>query len=462
MTAKPENSERTDTSSQTNTFRPIHIAVIIFVAVVTIALGIVLGTYINQALTQQQSAKESAANLEALNNNLPNWLFQIKAFPSSEQYLQTLHKSLVSNLTVDDLAGLNNDELVLCAGALSLAMSNPKLHPKFVSYFAEQGIFDPAFLNIGYDATLLKANYQTIANFLFQLKQPESSDPTLSKAEIKFEIEYKDIPSQPPGYDTDPSPLPEPKPKPKLKAKPKSQPKSVYLTGKPNVKIAKFSDITVCIDPGHGTVNGKGKVTNIGTSCKYNGRTVPEYVMTLEYSIALKNELQRLGFKVVMTRDRNKQFFHDTDKYDSEGDNIKRAQISNKANADFFLRMHFDGGASEKRGFACWYNAQSDFDQNDVLLDASKKLGYLTLAEFKRTPYSARGVQTWSNRTLWGLKRCNSIAIVYECAFMSNPEDVRLIFSDSYKAACVKSIADAVVKMVKNHPEIIINTRKLR
>ena len=87
----------------------------------------------------------------------------------------------------------------------------------------------------------------------------------------------------------------------------------------------RFYDIT--IDAGHGNVD-------TGTSYKLKGKTYYESDLTLKVSKSLKNKLEKMGYKVLLTRSSNK----DLDYYGKYG----RAFLPNKYHTKLTLSIHLN------------------------------------------------------------------------------------------------------------------------
>lgn len=89
-------------------------------------------------------------------------------------------------------------------------------------------------------------------------------------------------------------------------------------------------DIT--IDPGHGGVDS-------GATKKYNGITYTEEDITLEIALKLKKELEKKGYKVLLTRDKDM----DLDYYGDNG----RATLPNKYHTKLCLSLHLNSESSK-------------------------------------------------------------------------------------------------------------------
>ena len=84
---------------------------------------------------------------------------------------------------------------------------------------------------------------------------------------------------------------------------------------------------------GPGASETKNKVA-AGTSGRTTG--VPEYQLTLDISLQLRDALEEKGYQVLMIRETN----------DVDISNAERAQMANEAGADVFIRIHANGSDS--------------------------------------------------------------------------------------------------------------------
>ena len=102
----------------------------------------------------------------------------------------------------------------------------------------------------------------------------------------------------------------------------------------------------ISIDPGHGG-------NDIGASYKLNGKTYNESDLTLKISLLLKQELEKLGLKVKLTRE-NDIFL---DPYGESG----RAVIPNEVKAKYSLSLHLNSAVGTMN-----YGGVEVYTPNDI------------------------------------------------------------------------------------------------
>ena len=186
------------------------------------------------------------------------------------------------------------------------------------------------------------------------------------------------------------------------------------------------NNIVVCIDPGHqgkgdstkepngpGSSTMKARVTS-GTSGVATG--VDEYVMNLEISLMLRDELENRGYTVYMTRTT----------HDINISNMERAQYSTQVGADIAIRVHCNSvDNSSVRGAETMAPSSSN-PYVSHLANASQSLSRHVIDQYcAATGFKNRGVQIVDNMT--GINWSEIPVTSIELGFMSNPEeDVRM------------------------------------
>ncbi|MBU3220681.1 N-acetylmuramoyl-L-alanine amidase [Clostridium algidicarnis] len=115
-----------------------------------------------------------------------------------------------------------------------------------------------------------------------------------------------------------------------------------YYISQPSVITKRL----IVLDPGHNYGGDDGAYSNI------DGITYSERDLNMEVSLKVKANLEKLGFKVILTRqpgDKSK---------DSLADSLaKRTKIADDAKADLFLSLHHDSGISSATGISTHYSS---------------------------------------------------------------------------------------------------------
>lgn len=209
------------------------------------------------------------------------------------------------------------------------------------------------------------------------------------------------------------------------------------------VKVTVNGKKIIAIDPGHqskgnsateatgpGSTNKKAKVASgtSGVSTK-----VPEYKLTLEVSLKLKEALLDRGYEVVMTRDKN----------DVNISNKERAILANESGADICIRIHADGATSQSASGASALYPSTKNPYVSGLSKSSKKLASSVITKFcDKTGAKNRG--TVARDDLTGTNWSTIPVIVLEMGFMSNPSEDKKMQMDSYQAMMVEGICNGI------------------
>jgi N-acetylmuramoyl-L-alanine amidase len=209
------------------------------------------------------------------------------------------------------------------------------------------------------------------------------------------------------------------------------------LTDNPSAKKV------ICIDPGHQTkVNTRTeplapsssemKVQNPGGAQGVYTK-VPEYVLNLAVSQKLKVMLERKGYKVVMTRETN----------NVDLGNVARANIANDAGADLYIRIHADSlDNSSVKGISVLIPG-NQYIKNKDLLNKSRQAGSKVLSGLiSKTGAKSRGIVERNDLTGFNWARVPMMLI--EMGFMSNPDEDKLLNTDSYRNNIAQGIFDGI------------------
>lgn len=194
---------------------------------------------------------------------------------------------------------------------------------------------------------------------------------------------------------------------------------------------------TICIDPGHPSENG------VGT----RGKKETELNVAWVVARKLEKELLAKGYKVVMTKSERNQ----------KVTNKARAEVGNKANADYVIRLHCDAGHSS--GLASYYPGQKGKvggvrGPSDIVLAASKRLA----AKFHPAVIAAlggslrdAGLHT-DKKTLIGGRQGALTGSIYsevpvilvEMCVLQNAKDEAFIAPDKGKAKMARALLAGV------------------
>ena len=240
-----------------------------------------------------------------------------------------------------------------------------------------------------------------------------------------------------------PTPVPTKAPTPTLTPVPtKATTRTPTLTPVPTAELAILAGKVIAIDAGHqgkgnyekeplgpGATELKAKVSS-GTQGISTG--VPEYELTLDISLQLKEELTERGYEVVMIRETN----------DVNISNVERAAIAN-ASADIFLRIHADGSTNtEAHGISILYpSAENPFVA--YLHEESKVLSATVLEKMcESTGAKNRGIIERDD--LSGINWCEIPVVLIEMGFMTNQVEDEKMQTAEYQALLVEGICDGV------------------
>lgn len=203
------------------------------------------------------------------------------------------------------------------------------------------------------------------------------------------------------------------------------------------------SDYVIMLDPGH-QQNGDSTTEPIGpdaaemkarvTSGAVGSTTgVPEYELTLEIGLLLREELQNRGYTVLMTRET----------HDVNISNMERAQMANQAGADISVRIHANSYTDDSvYGAETLAPSTGNPYAEDIAKDSQKLSQAVIHAYCEATGMKNRGVKI--DDTMTGINWCENPVTIIELGFLSNPTDDTNMQDDAYQQKMVTGIADGI------------------
>ena len=210
--------------------------------------------------------------------------------------------------------------------------------------------------------------------------------------------------------------------------------------------IEKEEEKIIVVDPGH----SKGK--DEGVKTKIDDVNYSETDLNMQVAEKLKNELEKRGFTVFMTRTEN-QIFADLNESLSH-----RVDVANEANAEFYISIHHNAvdRIPDAKGVESYYSVMAKDDDYGGGIDLTRMNKSKEIAKLindniaKKLNANNRGVKSdkeSAEGSLFVLRNTDMPAVLVETGFLSNESEAERC-ADSYNQQIV---AEAIAEVIEEN-----------
>ncbi|ATD53974.1 N-acetylmuramoyl-L-alanine amidase CwlD [Clostridium chauvoei] len=208
------------------------------------------------------------------------------------------------------------------------------------------------------------------------------------------------------------------------------------------IKAEDTNEKIILIDPGHGGFDG-GAQTKSGTI---------EKDVNIAISLKLKENLEKKGYKVYMTRtdDNGLNEKGTTIREKKREDLKKRCELKKETKCDAFISIHQNMFPQAK----C-YGAQVWYSSNDI----SKTLATNIQEELKQSvkDNNKRVAKPAGESYLILRDKYEGASVLVECGFLSNPDEEAKLKTDEHQNALVEGISNGLDKYFKGENSNLSN-----
>lgn len=189
-------------------------------------------------------------------------------------------------------------------------------------------------------------------------------------------------------------------------------------------------DITIMIDPGHGGIDGGATVAGI-----------LEKDINLDISLKVRTHLILRGYKVAMTREEDVSLekYSRTNKSRYHRDLDARVEMINNCGARLFVSIHTNCNLKAPRANSAIVFYSNSFQENKTLAYCiQKELNSLTFNDIGRAVHDPRVSDYFI------LKRTKMPGVIVETAFLSNPQDRKLLMDNEFREEIAEAVAAGI------------------
>ncbi len=203
--------------------------------------------------------------------------------------------------------------------------------------------------------------------------------------------------------------------------------------------------LVVAIDPGHqgswvnmsdtepngpGSSEMKAKAST-GTQSPFSGKA--EYELNLEISLLLRDELEKRGYEVILTRE----------DHDTAISNSERALMAYEKGGDIYVRIHANGSDNPGvSGALAMVPSASNPYIGNLAADSYLLADCILNGYCEKASFSSLGVQYYDNMT--GINWSKLPVMILEMGFMTNQEDDQRMADAAVQPLMAAGIADGI------------------